>query len=145
MTHEQYQIMFAAEWIAWAAAVGFALWRGDTTVRLVALLHLAATGGLAIAFKLGAPMALWAWVDAIGLLPLLFLALRRPRPWLIGAAGFQLATVATHVAQALDGRIEDLAYATALNAWWMLELAALVWGTVVAMRRRRLADAGAPA
>ncbi|NEX93620.1 hypothetical protein [Caulobacter sp. 17J65-9] len=136
MTQELYQILFAAEWIVWAGAVGFALWRGDTIVRLVALLQLAATGGLAIAFKLGAPMALWAWVDAIGFLPLLLLALRQPRRWLVGAAAFQLATVATHVARTLDGRIESTAYATALNTWWMLELAALVWGTGEVVRRR---------
>ncbi|MBC6980167.1 hypothetical protein [Caulobacter sp. 17J80-11] len=136
MTHAQYQILFAVEWIVWAGAVGFALWRGDIIVRLAGLLQFAATGGMAIAFKLGAPTALWAWVDAIGFVPLLLLALRRPRPWLIGSAAFQLTTVATHVARTLDERIETTAYVTALNTWWMLQLAALVWGTVEAMRRR---------
>ncbi|NEX93621.1 hypothetical protein [Caulobacter sp. 17J65-9] len=115
-------------WGGWLAAIGFALLRGDGFVRAIGGLYLAATAAAVAALAFGAPPAVWGFADIV-LLPLLARALlRQPRRWLIWACAFELVTVATHVAWALDPRIEDHAYSAAIDLWWALQLAALALG-----------------
>ncbi|MBC6980166.1 hypothetical protein [Caulobacter sp. 17J80-11] len=133
-----------ALWAAWLAAIGFALWRGDGFVRAIACLYFAATAAAVAALAFGAPPAIWGFADIVVLPVLAWALLRQPRRWLVWACAFELVTVATHVAWALDRRIEDQAYSAAIDLWWVLELAALIWGAAGSRRPGQTSDGFAP-
>lgn len=136
MSDLHYDIIWMAEYAAWILAVGFALWRGDRSARLMAVIYLAGFGAMMALFP-NRPAELA--VDVVGLLAMCAVALaaRTPRPWLLWACIFQLISAATRTAAMLDDTIGKLAYATALNTWWMLQVAALFWGVVEVEKRRR--------
>ncbi|NEX93619.1 hypothetical protein [Caulobacter sp. 17J65-9] len=140
MTQVHYDLILAAEKTAWLLAVAFALWRGDGPARWIAAIYL-----LGNAAMLG---VMWVrpaeiTVDIAGLVAMGAVAVRAPRPWVLWGTAFQLLSAATRVAAALDDRIQPLAYSTALNTWWMLQLAMLVWGTVETSRARPASEAAA--
>lgn len=137
-----YDLIWIAECAAWILAVAFALWRGDGPTRLIAVIYLA--GNLAIMGVFPNRPAELA-VDVAGLLAMCAVAVRSPRPWLLWACAFQLVSAATRAAAMLDGGIDMLAYSTALNTWWMLQVAALVWGVIEVVRRPAPAVRAEPA
>ncbi|MBC6980164.1 hypothetical protein [Caulobacter sp. 17J80-11] len=138
MSTLQFQILAVAVWGFWAGCLGLALRRGDRPVRLFAATALTFFLLARIARWLWHGPAVWStWADAAILVPMLAIALRWPRRWLVWACAFQLATVATYVAHALDRSIGALAYATAVNLWGVLGQCALLYGTFEADRWRR--------
>jgi hypothetical protein len=142
VTAAEYHLLYLAEQAFTFGAVGFALWRGDATVRLAALCVLAPS---LLALVLG--RAPDQWIELPGLAGLCVLAVRAPRrPWLTTAAACYLALVASFAAAALDPHIRFLARASATNVWSLAAHAALIWGAVVdgSGRIRRGAASTAP-
>jgi hypothetical protein len=131
-----YTVFYVAEESFWCATLAFALWRGDAVVRAAALAVLVPGLPAWAAWTLPGLHPFAFWFEAATLAGLAITAAARPRPWLICAAAFQLALVASKAARMLDPHILTLAGATANNTWWMLSTAALLWGAVEARRRR---------
>jgi hypothetical protein len=134
-----YKLFAVVEYGLWFAAIGLALWRGDGAVRAAALVVLL-PGLVAMAMPPAPAGPPWRTIahamEGVTLAGLIAVAVRRPRAWLIFACAFQLALVATIVVHALDPHIEQLAFATANNTWWMLATVALLWGALDAHRAR---------
>jgi hypothetical protein len=139
VTRVDYKLIAVVEYGLWFATLGFALWRGDRTVRAAALAVLL-PGLVAMAMPPAPAGPPWRMIahamEGLTLAGLIATAVRRPRTWLLFASAFQLALVATIVVHALDPHIEQLAFATANNTWWMLATVALLWGALDAHRAR---------
>jgi hypothetical protein len=140
MTQSAYDLLYFLEESFWVCTLAFALWRGDATVRQAALAVLVPGLPTWAAWVNPAWRVAVPWLEALCLLWLAAVAVRRPRGWLLWTCAFQLAGVAGHLAHALDPRIGTLAFQTANNTWWMLGTATLLWGAVEADARRRRAD-----
>ncbi|NEX93618.1 hypothetical protein [Caulobacter sp. 17J65-9] len=156
MTQFQYDLVQGLETAAFLLAVSYALWRGDRSARGISLVYIggylamwaAFFGGKFIASLSATPVRYASRfpelaVDVAALALITVLALRNPRPWLLWSAAFQLVSTATRTAGVLDRSIDRLAVVTAVNTWWVLQLAVLAWGTVEASRARRTGEAAA--
>jgi hypothetical protein len=121
--------------VIWTVAIvvvsAFALWRGGTIERVVAVANLAAWFGT----MLVQDRTHWfdpQWsvlaVDVLFLLVLTGLALRTDRTWLLFAAAFQLLGVVTHFAIAVDGGFRARTYLLGLVIWSYLVLTSIAVG-----------------
>lgn len=77
-------------------------------------------------------------VDALLFVALLGIAMGSRAFWPVWAAGFQLVALAVHLAAAAMPSILPAVYAEALGIWSYPVLGALLFGTFVEVRRRRL-------
>lgn len=124
---------------------GYALLRGGAPEQVGALL-------LVLAFVLTIPVhrlldtigyrfagAGTAVIDAALLAALIVLAWRSTRFWPLWMAGWQLATVITHAAKAVDPAMLAAGYAVEGQAWSYLIVLAIAGGT---WRHQRRASAG---
>jgi len=115
--------------VGWTVAA-FALWKGGRAERLVAAGFLVAWLASPILRRGGWEGPAWTGlaVDGLFLALLLWVALRSRRYWPLFAAGFELLSVATHLARLIDPGVRAWAYATADAIWTYLLLAALSFG-----------------
>lgn len=129
---------------------GYALWRGRSDERIVALVCI----GAVVATKFAvSPMgerysdieAGLMLVDLAVLTAFIFVALRSPRFWPLWAAGLQLTSSLAHVMKAVDFRLIPEAYATAAALWSYPILIILAIGTWRGDQRRKRAEAMRPA
>lgn len=127
-------------WVVLMTAVSaFALWRGGTPERVVAIANLlawAASNLVEDRQQLFVPQWGILAVDLSFLGVLLWFALRSNRAWPMWAAAFQLLGVVTHGAMTADRSVGGWAYITASIIWSYLVLVSLGVGTWLHWRRR---------
>lgn len=124
---------------------GYALWRGRSDERIVALVCLGATVASRLAF---APISVRYTGVEFGLLLIdlavlgvfVFVALRSPRFWPLWIAGLQLTASTAHAMKAIDERLMPLAYGAAIALWSYPILLILAVGTWRGHRRRNRTD-----
>ena len=112
---------------------GWALWRGGTPEKRVAVANVAAWFLTPLTYDANASGLQWGvlGVDGLFLAYLVWLALTADRLWLLFAAAFQLLGVVTHVALAVDSGVPALPYRWGLVIWSYLVLASLAVGVVM--------------
>lgn len=129
-------------WV-WGAALtlvcGLALWKGGPSERLAAVLFYGAWILTRITHDPDRFATQWAvsLVDGALFASLTLLALKSDRYWPIFAAGFDLLSIITHLARALDATLPEWAYYTAAQIWAYLTIGALGLGTWNSWRDRR--------
>lgn len=120
---------------------GYALLRGRTDARLVAIVFLV---GNFVTLALRSPLAssyssvetgIFA-VDAIGFVAFTYAALISDRFWPLWVSGLQLTTIFGHLLKAIDASLLPIAYAAALRFWGYPIL--IILGIGVWRGRRRL-------
>ena len=128
----------------WTATIllvcAFALWRGGSSERLVALMSLVAwlaTVVLGEDQNWFAPQFGVLAIDIAFLVCLTTLALRTGLNWLLFASGFQLLAVGIHVAMVVDDAVRARTYQYALIIWGYLVLTSLAVGAWSHARERR--------
>lgn len=126
------------------AACGYALVRGKTDARIVALVFLA--GDLATTLLRSHAAGTYSSVempilivDVLGFAGFTYAALISDRFWPLWVSGLQLTTSMGHVLKAIDAQLLPLAYAAALRFWAYPILIILLIGTWRS-RRRALRD-----
>jgi hypothetical protein len=120
---------------------GYALWRGRSDERIVALVCIAATAASRLAFS---PLSIryrgvetgLLLIDLAVLASFVFVALRSPRFWPLWIAGLQLTESTAHVLKAIDESLLPLAYGAAIALWSYPILIILAIGTWRGQRRR---------
>lgn len=112
---------------------GWALWRGGTPEKRVAVANVAAWFLTPLTYDANASGLQWGvlGVDGLFLAYLVWLALTADRLWLLFATAFQLLGVVTHVALAVDADVPALPYRWGLVIWSYLVLASLAVGAVM--------------
>ncbi len=121
---------------------GYALWRGRSDERIVALVCLGAVLASRFAFS---PISILYTRVEIGLLLIdlavlasfVAVALRSDRFWPLWVAGLQLTTSMAHVMKAIDPRLLPIAYGAAIALWSYPILIILAIGTWRGYRRRK--------
>jgi hypothetical protein len=116
------------------ASCGYALWRGRSDERIIALVCLGAT--LATRF-VSSPLSVrynsvetgLLVIDLVVLASFVFVALRSARFWPLWVAGLQLTTSMAHFMKAIDERLLPLAYGAAIALWSYPILIILAVGT----------------
>ena len=124
------------------ASCGYALWRGRSDERIVALVCIAATAASRLAFS---PLSVRYSGVEIGLLLIdlavlavfVFVALRSPRFWPLWIAGLQLTTSMAHLMKAIDESLLPIAYGAAIALWSYPILIILAIGTWRGHKRRQ--------
>jgi hypothetical protein len=114
-----HQVIFRALLIA---SCGYALWRGNSDERIVALVCVGATLASRLAF---APLSVRYTGVETGLLAIdlavlgtfVFVALRSPRFWPLWIAGLQLTSSTAHLMKAIDIHLLPVAYGAAIALW----------------------------
>jgi len=124
-------ILFIALWFG---VCGYALWRGGTPERLVALTFLVLGPLSGVVHSRGRP---WHDVDVgvflldfVMLLLLVALALKANRYWPIGMAAMQVFQVLGHLIKLADPRMLPLLYWISAAVWAYPMLILLLLGTV---------------
>lgn len=124
-------ILFIALWFG---VCGFALWRGGTPERLVALIFLILGPLSGVAHSLGYQ---WRGVDVgvflldfVMLLLLLAIALKANRYWPIAMAAMQVFQVIGHLIKLADPRMLPLVYWISAVVWAYPMLILLLLGTL---------------
>jgi hypothetical protein len=141
-----HQVVFRAILIA---SCGYALWRGRSDERIIALVCIGAT--VASRF-VSSPLSIrynsvetgLLIIDLVVLATFVLVALRSARFWPLWAAGLQLTTSMAHFMKAIDERLLPLAYGAAIALWSYPILIILAIGTWRGTRRNR-APAGVSA
>jgi hypothetical protein len=121
---------------------GYALWRGRSDERIVALVCLGAVLASRFAFP---PISILYTRVEIGLLLIdltvlgsfVAVALRSDRFWPLWVAGLQLTTSMAHVMKAIDPTLLPIAYGAAIALWSYPILIILAIGTWRGYRRRK--------
>jgi hypothetical protein len=134
-----HQIVFR---ILLLATCGYALWRGRSDERIVALVCLVATIASRLAFS---PLHVRYTSIETGLLLIdlgvlaafVFVALRSPRFWPLWVAGLQLTSSTAHLMKAIDENLLPMAYGAAIALWSYPILIILAIGTWRGQRRPR--------
>ena len=124
------------------ATCGYALWRGRSDERIVALVCLVATLASRVAFS---PLHVRYTNIETGLLLIdlgvlaafIFVALRSPRFWPLWVAGLQLTSSTAHLMKAIDQNLLPMAYGAAIALWSYPILIILAIGTWRGQRRVR--------
>lgn len=128
---------------------GYALIRGKTDARLVAIIFLI---GNFVTYALRSPLA-GSYssvetgiliVDILALLGFTYVALFSDRFWPLWVAGLQLTTTLGHVLKAIQSDLLPLAYAAALRFWSYPILIILLIGAWRQHRRRAQNRGAAP-
>ncbi len=116
--------IYITGFVAVALGVLLALARGDRLEKEAMLVLAAASVASALVPNDGANLSLALFaVDGLLLIYLLYRAAFSGRWWAIGAAGFQMLIVATHVAFAFRPALEQWGYFTSYYLWsWGLLL-----------------------
>jgi hypothetical protein len=142
-----HQFVFRALLIA---SCGYALWRGRSDERIVALVCIAATAASRLAFHplsvryTGVETGLLI-IDLAVLAAFVFVALRSPRFWPLWVAGLQLTESTAHVMKAIDESLLPIAYGAAIALWSYPILVILALGTWRGHQRRKRAGEMQPA
>jgi len=132
------------------ASCGYALWRGRSDERIVAIVCIAATSASRLAFSplsvryTGVETGLLL-IDVAVLGAFVFVALRSPRFWPLWVAGLQLTTSMAHLMKAIDEKLLPIAYGAAIALWSYPILVILAIGTWRGHMRRKSAAAVQPA
>lgn len=114
-----HQLIFRALLITSCA---YALWRGRSEERIVALVCLGATIASRFATSplnvryTGVETGLLA-IDLIVLASFVFVALRSQRFWPLWTAGLQLTSSTAHLMKAIDAHLLPVAYGAAIALW----------------------------
>jgi hypothetical protein len=124
------------------ATCGYALWRGRSDERIVALVCLGATLVTRLVFT---PLSVryqrvetgLLLVDLAVLASFVFIALRSRRFWPLWVAGLQLTTSMAHLMKAIDETLLPIAYGAAIALWSYPILIILAIGTWRGHRRTR--------
>ena len=124
------------------ATCGYALWRGRSDERIVALVCLVATLASRVAFS---PLHVrytnietgLLLIDLAVLAAFVFVALRSPRFWPLWVAGLQLTSSTAHLMKAIDEDLLPIAYGAAIALWSYPILIILAIGTWRGHRRPR--------
>lgn len=130
-----FDYLFGAALVAICATT---LWRGGQDERLAAgaIAIAAILSPLVTARRYDGPETFLVLVDLGLFLALAAIALRSRAFWPIWAAGFQLCTLAGHVAAAKSSAMVPAAYAETLAIWSYAVMAALLIGTLLEGQRR---------
>lgn len=140
-----HQIIFRALLVV---SCGYALWRGRSDERIVAVVCLGATVASRFAFSplnvrySGVEAGLLA-IDLLVLASFLFVALRSPRFWPLWVAGLQLTSSTAHLMKAIDEHLLPVAYGAAIALWSypiLIILAIATWRGERAIRHGRSAS-----
>jgi hypothetical protein len=121
---------------------GYALWRGRSDERIVALVCLGATLASRVVFSplsvryTGVETGLLI-IDVAVLASFVLVALRSPRFWPLWVAGLQLTTSMAHLMKAIDIDLLPIAYGAAIALWSYPILIILAVGTWRGHRRMR--------
>jgi hypothetical protein len=132
------------------ASCGYALWRGRSDERIIAMVCIAATAASRLAFSplsvryTGVETGLLL-IDIAVLAAFVFVALRSPRFWPLWVAGLQLTTSMAHLMRAIDEKLLPIAYGAAIALWSYPILIILAIGTWRGHMRRRSATPVQPA
>jgi hypothetical protein len=126
-------------------ACGYALFRGKTDARIVALVFLIGNfATLALRSSLAGGYSSVETgvliVDVLAFLAFTYAALISDRFWPLWISGLQLTTSLAHVLKAIDQNLLPLAYAAALRFWSypiLVILAVGVWRNQRRLRRQR--------
>jgi hypothetical protein len=121
---------------------GYALWRGRSDERIVALVCLGATLASRLAFS---PISVrynsvetgLLIIDMAVLTSFIYVALRSQRFWPLWIAGLQLTSSMAHLMKAIDENLLPLAYGAAIALWSYPILIILAIGTWRGQRRDR--------
>ncbi|HEY7958483.1 MAG TPA: hypothetical protein VID20_00330 [Sphingomicrobium sp.] len=132
------------------ASCGYALWRGRSDERIVAIVCIAATAASRLAFS---PLSIrytgvetgLLLIDIAVLAAFVFVALRSPRFWPLWVAGLQLTTSMAHLMKAIDEKLLPIAYGAAIALWSYPILIILAIGTWRGHVRRKSAAEVQPA
>jgi hypothetical protein len=127
-----HQMIFKALLVA---SCGYALWRGRSEERTVALVCLTAT--IASGFATS-PLNIryqevetgLLLIDLLVLASFVFVALRSSRFWPLWVAGLQLTSSTAHLMKALDAHLLPVAYGAAIAMWsypTLIILAVATW------------------
>ena len=124
-------------------SVSLALWRGDVPERLGAFIVLQMTGlqfaSLAFQPRIYSDVDLASvTIDLLGLVGFGVLATYAKRVWPIWAASLQLLSLIAHFVRQADREAEPMVYVAMKSGPTFLALLALLIGTLMHMRRRRL-------
>ena len=119
---------------------GYALWRGRSDERIVAVVCLGATLASRLAFS---PLSVrytsieggLLLIDIAVLASFVFVAIRSTRFWPLWVAGLQLTTSMAHLMKAIDPQLLPLAYGAAIALWSYPILVILAIGTWRGHRR----------
>jgi hypothetical protein len=129
---------------------GYALWRGRSDERIVALVCLGATLASRVVFSplsvryTGVETGLLI-IDVAVLASFVLVALRSPRFWPLWVAGLQLTTSMAHLMKAIDEQLLPIAYGAAIALWSYPILIILAIGTWRGHQRRKRAQSIQPA
>lgn len=130
----------ALDTFVWAAACGFALWKGGRSEQSAAVLLIVAwMASLAAQHYSGLSNPQWliVAVDVATLAALGAIAWRSERSWPIWAAALQSIGTATHVAYGLALRIDPVAYYAAVNLTAYGVAVALALGAFISWREQK--------
>ena len=123
--------------VALSIVCALAVWRGHDEERLAAAAVLANWALSMVVYRARSEETQWAVlvVDAGLFAIFLWIAMRSRRFWPLFAAGFELLSLVTHGAHALDAGVSGWAYLTATRIWSYLILIAIGYGAWTAPRR----------
>jgi hypothetical protein len=129
-------------------ACGYALFRGRTDARIVALVCIIATfASSAVKSPVSSSYSSVEWgvlaVDLLTFVAFTLVALKSDRFWPLWISGLQLTTSLGHLFKGIDAKLMPLAYAAALRFWSYPILIILVVGVWRSQRRSRQEPAGA--
>ena len=124
------------------ASCGYALWRGRSDERVVALVCLGATLASRFVFS---PISIrysnielgLLIIDLFVLAAFIFVALRSHRFWPLWVAGLQLTSSTAHLMKAIDEQLLPMAYGAAIALWSYPILIILAIGTWRGQRQMR--------
>jgi hypothetical protein len=141
-----HQIIFRALLVA---SCGYALWRGRSDERIVALVCLGATLASRLAFspvnvRYSGVEAGLLLIDLAVLGAFVTVALRSRRFWPLWVAGLQLTSSAAHLMKAVDEHLLPVAYGAAIALWSypiLIILAVATWRGERALNELRSAAA----
>lgn len=134
-----HQVIFRALLIG---SCGYALWKGRSDGRIVALVCLAATISTRLAtspqyIRYSNVETGLLTIDLLVLVTFVYVALRSQRFWPLWVAGLQLTTSMAHFMKAIDEHLLPVAYGTAIALWSYPILIILAVGTWREHRRTR--------
>jgi|SRR5579884_1002341 len=134
-----HQIIFRALLVA---SCGYALWRGRSEERIVALVCIGATIASRFAFsplnvRYSSVETGLLLIDLAVLGAFIFVALRSARFWPLWAAGLQLTSSTAHLMKAIDETLLPVAYGAAIALWSYPILIILAVATWRGQRRVR--------
>lgn len=104
------------------ASCSYALWRGRTEERTIALVCIGATVASRFAFsplnvRYSSVETGLLLIDLLVLATFVFVALRSARFWPLWAAGLQLTSSTAHLMKAIDHSLLPVAYGAAIALW----------------------------